>query len=142
MLPTKEQNPDGLHQRYNVTKASGEPVDPNAFYFVLRLDSGGDDQKHIHACRAAAWRYAKEIKDHIPGLSRDIEGRLRESLKGVLCPGLKIQRFDLITQTWQVAEIVTADWGAETVAVKDNYGATVVEDYLAVIFDDKEYKPL
>ena len=38
-----EENPNGLHGRYIVTKASGEPVDERAIYFVLRLDQHGDD---------------------------------------------------------------------------------------------------
>jgi hypothetical protein len=29
----------GLYQKYNVTKTDGSPVDPNARYFVLRLDT-------------------------------------------------------------------------------------------------------
>lgn len=37
-LPTHEQNPNGLHQKYIIAKSNGEPVDPNAQYLVLRLD--------------------------------------------------------------------------------------------------------
>ncbi len=32
-----------MHQRYEVPKADGSPVDEDAVYFVLRLDSGGSD---------------------------------------------------------------------------------------------------
>lgn len=60
-LPTIQENPNGLHGRYVVTKASGEPVDPDAIYFVLRLDSGGDDKEHIAACRLAARCYASQF---------------------------------------------------------------------------------
>jgi len=35
MIPTKEQNPKGLHQRYVVSKMSGEPIDAMAEYFIL-----------------------------------------------------------------------------------------------------------
>lgn len=44
----------GLHQKYNVTKANGTPTDPDAVYFVLRLDT---DQ---HA-RVAAIEYAESL---------------------------------------------------------------------------------
>lgn len=60
-IPTKQLNPRGLHQRYVVTKADGEPVDPMATYFVLRLDHFGRDGLHIAACRAAARAYADFI---------------------------------------------------------------------------------
>lgn len=39
MIPTQEENPKGLHQRYVVSKTNGEPVDETAEYFILRLDS-------------------------------------------------------------------------------------------------------
>lgn len=71
VIPEKEKNPDGLHKRYNVTKVDGDE-DPNAVYFVLRLDSMGDDPEHLRACQAAARVYARQIKDHIPGLAADL----------------------------------------------------------------------
>jgi len=57
-IPTIRDNPSGLHQRYTVTKNNGEPTDPMATYFVLRLDHFGRDGLHIAACRAAARAYA------------------------------------------------------------------------------------
>lgn len=75
MIPTKEQNPKGLHLRYVVAKVNGEPIDETAEYFVLRLDSGGSDQIHINACRKAVLTYAKEIKEHLPELSKDLIDR-------------------------------------------------------------------
>ncbi len=74
-LPTHIENPDGLHQRYNVSKTNGEPVDANAEYFVLRLDDEGDDNKHIKACRIGVLAYANAIKEHLPKLSEDIINR-------------------------------------------------------------------
>jgi len=56
-IPKREDNPNGLHQRYIVTK-SHEPTDPLATYFVLRLDGHGHDGAHIAASRAAARAYA------------------------------------------------------------------------------------
>lgn len=60
MIPTKSENPKGLHQRYKITKVDGSPTDPRAVYFVLRLDGFGDDPGHIRACREAALAYVRE----------------------------------------------------------------------------------
>ena len=64
----------GLYQRYKIQHmdpADG-PDDPNAVYFVLRLDNGRRDPIHIRACRIAALTYAKEIGDHLPKLRDDL----------------------------------------------------------------------
>lgn len=60
-IPSIEENPDGLHRKYIVRKADGSPNDPNASYFVLRLDDGCRDEVHLRACRIAAAQYASEI---------------------------------------------------------------------------------
>jgi hypothetical protein len=57
-LPTHVQNPQGLHKKYVVSKANGSPSDPDAIYFVLRLDPGCKDDLHVRASRAAARTYA------------------------------------------------------------------------------------
>ena len=41
MIPIRQKNPDGLHQRYKISKVDGAPIDVEAEYFVLRLDTGG-----------------------------------------------------------------------------------------------------
>lgn len=61
-IPAKADNPNGLHQRYIITKADAEPMDPMATYFVLRLDNMGRDGLHIAACRAAARAYADFVQ--------------------------------------------------------------------------------
>lgn len=79
-LPTKSENPKGLHKRYHIMKFAPtetdslnlEPVAKNAEYFVLRLDKNGSDPKHIAACRKAVIVYANEIKEHLPELSKDL----------------------------------------------------------------------
>jgi hypothetical protein len=71
-IPTKKENPTGLHQRYIVSKTDGEPIDERAEYFILRVDLNGSDPKHIAACRKAVLCYADEIKDHLPQLSKDL----------------------------------------------------------------------
>ncbi len=95
MIPSKEDNPKGLHSRYHIQKIKGkefhryddnlqptyrtvlEDVDPNAEYFVMRLDDGGKDKKHIDACRKAVLYYAELIKDHLPELSQDLIKRYK-----------------------------------------------------------------
>lgn len=59
--PPASENPYGFHQRYNITKQNGEPIDPKAVYFVLRLDPDGDDPAHLAACRHAAEAYSRGI---------------------------------------------------------------------------------
>lgn len=61
-IPSKLDNPNGLHQRYVISKVNGERVDPMATYFVLRLDHFGRDGLHIAACRAAARAYADFVQ--------------------------------------------------------------------------------
>ena len=62
----------GLYERYRVEKLKGE-TDPNAKYFVLRLDASGSDDVHVAACQEAALLYAKLIRSRIPLLARDLE---------------------------------------------------------------------
>lgn len=76
-LPTIEENPNGFHQRYIVTKASGEPVDPDAVYLVLRLDNGGKDKEHVRACRIAAVHYACAAPPHMKQMADELMEKLR-----------------------------------------------------------------
>lgn len=75
MIPSKQENEAGLHRRYDVRKADGTPVDPNAEYFVLRLDEGGKDPAHVAASRKALMTYADEIEKHLPQLAADLRAR-------------------------------------------------------------------
>lgn len=75
MIPTKAENPKGLHLRYTIAKRDGSPIDPRAEYFILRLDEYCSDPKHTAACRAAILTYANEIKDHLPELALDLMER-------------------------------------------------------------------
>ena len=79
-IPTEKDNPKGLHQRYHVSKVSGEPIDENAEYFVLRLDSGGDDLRHIEACRCAINTYAVMIGKTHPELASDLISRYSQNI--------------------------------------------------------------
>ena len=79
-LPSQDENPKGLHERYTVSKTSGEPLDERAEYFILRLDEFGNDPNHIAACRKAAVTYAREIYPHIPQLAEDLVKRYKLDL--------------------------------------------------------------
>jgi hypothetical protein len=71
-IPPQIMNEKGLHRRYDVKPLDGEN-DPNAVYFVLRLDHQGSDRKHTQACRLAALEFArqtanKELADDLRSL--------------------------------------------------------------------------
>ena len=71
-MKIQTENPNGLHLRYIIKKANGEPIDPRARYFVLRFDRHGDDPKHIAACQKALLVYAAEIEPHLPQLAFEL----------------------------------------------------------------------
>ena len=88
-IPTQIENQNGLHQKYYIRKIvkfqptfMGDPigeetleyqdVDDDAEYFVMRLDTGGSDLKHIAACRIGIHAYAEAIKNHLPELAKDL----------------------------------------------------------------------
>lgn len=91
-IPTKEDNPNGLHARYYIQKIEGwrevvikgfapeykpvlKQVDKDAEYFVMRLDEGGKDRNHIAACRKGIHAYADAIEPFIPELAKDLRER-------------------------------------------------------------------
>ena len=75
MIPTKEENPNGLHLKYYITKVDGTPVDPDAEYFLLRLDEKSTDLRHVNACRQAVCTYANAIQEFFPELAKDLLNR-------------------------------------------------------------------
>lgn len=77
MKPISEDKQDGFKLKYQIAHADGTSCDPNATYFILRLDfHEGCDTKHVAACRKAALTYATEITDHLPKLSADLKAML------------------------------------------------------------------
>jgi hypothetical protein len=66
-----ESNPDGLHQHYIVQKADGT-CEPNAKYFVLRLDLDGNDKEHAEACRKAAQTYIRNAPKHMRRVAEEL----------------------------------------------------------------------
>lgn len=79
VVELKANKNKGLYRRFDIRKVTkvGDtevltPVDPDAEYFVLRLDTGGSDIEHIKACRIGIHAYAEAIQPHIPQLARDL----------------------------------------------------------------------
>lgn len=62
-------NESGLYTKYLISKADGSPTDPKADYFVLRLDTDP-------AARAAAYVYAREVEESLPGLAAELLERI------------------------------------------------------------------
>lgn len=73
MIPSKSENPYGLHSRYSIRKADGTECDPRAVYFVLRLDGFGSDLGHIAACRAAAKAYAEAAPEYLSQMAAELK---------------------------------------------------------------------
>lgn len=67
MLEREESPP--LFGKYIIRKASGEPVDRDAFYFVLRVDTDS------HA-RVALRAYAESVRADNPVLAADLDSAL------------------------------------------------------------------
>lgn len=96
-MKTQIENPNGLHGRYYIEKivtvpnpdydpgsilnlqepyiTTIKPVDKDAEYFVLRLDTGGSDINHIKAGRIGIHAYADAIEAHIPQLAKELRER-------------------------------------------------------------------
>lgn len=79
-LPTKSENPDGLHQRYIVVNADGTPVPHDAIFFVLRLDNAAKNTVNVAACRSAA----KEWISHIRKSSNQILLKVADDLESLI----------------------------------------------------------
>lgn len=61
----------GLINKYIISKTDGSPVDPDAKYFILRLDPNGN-KEHVIACRKAINTYLQAIREYLPELSHDL----------------------------------------------------------------------
>lgn len=73
-LPTAEQDPHGYHRRYVVLHADETATDPQAEYFVLRLDADGA-VTHVAASKKALAVYADAIEGEHPRLAVTIRTR-------------------------------------------------------------------
>lgn len=73
MARFRKQQFGGLYGKYRVAKRDGSPVDPEAEYFVLRLD------KDPHAVNAAL-AYADSVEDENPQLAADLRSAVGSPL--------------------------------------------------------------
>lgn len=58
-----------LYYKYEIIKTNGEPTDPDAHYFVLRIDTDP-------AARAALITYADQIQDNEPEFAAQLRAWL------------------------------------------------------------------
>ena len=63
MVPTKEENPNGFHRKYAVTRLDGKPLPDDAEFVVLRVDKG-TDPNFRDAALEAIQVFAREIFPH------------------------------------------------------------------------------
>lgn len=88
-LPTIKESLNEFHQRYNVSKANGTPVDLNAIYFVLRIDECGGDIFHVIACREALRTYISVLRSnnikHLRKLTDDLYEYLESTEEEFQC---------------------------------------------------------
>lgn len=79
VIPTKKENPEGLHEKYAIFhKQTGNPVRP-APRFILNLDDL-DDPGFAHACRMAAKEFAKRAPSHLKKVGEELT-RLCEAIE-------------------------------------------------------------
>jgi hypothetical protein len=64
----------GIYDKYVITKTDNSPIDPDAYYFVLRLDM----DKHA---RVAAKAYADSVRAFNPVLAEQLEEKVAEYSK-------------------------------------------------------------
>lgn len=74
VLKSEEENPNGLFNKYVISRTDGTPINPENIYFLLKLEGEGDPI-HIEACQKAVLKYADEIESHIPQLAKDLRER-------------------------------------------------------------------
>lgn len=73
---------NGLFRKYHITKADGAECDPNAEYFVLRVD------KDPHA-RKALRAYADSVESENPDFASHLRYWLDHGLPGFTDPALR-----------------------------------------------------
>lgn len=71
---TSDISVTGLMNKYILSKANGNPVDPHSEYFILKLDSGAE-ANFRRASRLALQTFCHEIRNVNPALAKDLEDR-------------------------------------------------------------------
>jgi len=65
----------GLYKKYRVEKTDGTPIDPNAVYFVLRLDTDCHARRAINAYIESCQEENPQLADELSDILDDITGR-------------------------------------------------------------------
>jgi hypothetical protein len=79
-IPTKEEAPNKLHQKYILKRTDGKPIDEKAEFFILRLDELGHNPVHLNACRRGVLAYADAIAATKPELAKDLYNRYNSTV--------------------------------------------------------------
>ena len=75
-----------LYNKYKIEKADGSPVDPDAMYFVLRIDTDP------HAC-VALRAYARSIRASDPDFADELDEWIESRPRELYCPfGCEFER--------------------------------------------------
>jgi NTP pyrophosphatase (non-canonical NTP hydrolase) len=137
-LPTPEENPAGLHGRYRITKANGDPVDPSAEYFVLRLDHAADFA-HLSACRAALALYANAIEPNLPQLANELRERhmLPDGLKAAWSYFAAGTYRTNVEKGFGIPVGATVDWDGNQIALMHGELSEAHEGIRKDLMDDK-----
>lgn len=61
----------GLIKKYHITKNDGSDIDPNAEYFILRIDPYQKDKNHYNACISGLISYMQYTENK--NLAKDLE---------------------------------------------------------------------
>jgi len=78
----------GIYGKYIIQKADGSEIEPEATYFVLRLDTD-------YAARKAMGQYARSVRKENSKLATDIEACLNEleapdcGCREAMCPHMR-----------------------------------------------------
>lgn len=86
MIPSKEECPKGLHQKYILQRTDGKPIDERAEFFILRLDEFGKNPDHINNCRKAILAYADTVASTKPELAKDLYNRYNSTVGSIKIP--------------------------------------------------------
>ncbi len=120
--PIKDYPALGLIDKYHITHADGTPVDPNAIYFVLRLDTDP------HA-RVAMKRYATGVLAENPMLAHDLRSLIAKLEAGETPAGEEVKA----VQSELLSEQAVRQTMAKVEGILEQMrGARAVEDKAAL----------
>lgn len=134
----------GWYGKYIIEKVDGTPIDPQAEYFVLRIDKDP-------AARIAAMAYAEAIRETAPQLSIDIIQKCNlygSRGKIYVCNEGGVAEYCVAEDKKQAYEFMSSLWGEQTMKeyeteyVEDNNDSTIedfIDDFFTELPPDKEF---